>query len=499
MLARQTVCLFVSLAALGTTASASAEVGAAPEPTTQSAALNASWLAFTPPPPTLGVVCLVDSGVDPTPDTTAIVVGSQVSPAALADGGPEGTGDNEAADPANDVDGHPVGHGTEMAMLTAAPANGWGMVGIAPTSVRIFSEKATPAGSTTFPFNDYESAINACDLLKPSDPGMSVISLSLGGQPSVDQVLLTSFDAAVAAAEQRYGMNVVASGGNDGGGLLFPAADPSVLSVGAADTTSHALCTDPPNIFSASWGPGGNLLAPGCNGSIGVDEAFEDDGAAAWGTGSSQATALVSAVLASMRAYAPSLTYAQAQECLISTASGLFVNVASAFTACGLSQIVADGQAAEAAANAAATTTTTTTSTSSAPSGATPSTSDTPSEISAIVCAATGLLCPPSPAAPAAATAAPTTPTEVKASATYPRPRVKVTRRGSHETIRLLNLPAGAYTQVQCFVRRKGKLMLRVTRTTSSVITIATSYAEVKVRFLALARSGRPSVWSVVK
>src|SRR5258708_5000261 len=57
---------------------------------------------------------------------------------------------------------HPNGHGTLMAMMMAAPINGWGMVGIAPTSVRVYNMKALRKGETTFPFNYYAAAINDC-------------------------------------------------------------------------------------------------------------------------------------------------------------------------------------------------------------------------------------------------------------------------------------------------------------------------------------------------
>ena len=56
-------------------AQASGEVGV-PAGTVQQAAADALFLQYAPAPPTPGVVCLVDSGVDPNPDTTPIVVGS---------------------------------------------------------------------------------------------------------------------------------------------------------------------------------------------------------------------------------------------------------------------------------------------------------------------------------------------------------------------------------------------------------------------------------------
>ena len=55
---------------------------------------------------------------------------------------------------------------------------------------------------------------------------------------------------------------------------------------------------------------------------------------------------------ASMRAYSPTLSYVQAQGCITSTlAGGVDLNVAAAFDACGLEQIVNEGMAAYRAAN----------------------------------------------------------------------------------------------------------------------------------------------------
>ncbi len=65
--------LFTLVVACG---SANAEVGA-PTPTVQAVAADATWLAYTPPPEHPGIVCMVDSGVDPNPDTEAAVIGGQ--------------------------------------------------------------------------------------------------------------------------------------------------------------------------------------------------------------------------------------------------------------------------------------------------------------------------------------------------------------------------------------------------------------------------------------
>src|SRR6185312_14839398 len=144
-----------------------------PSGTVQQAAANALFLQYAPAPPAPGIVCLVDSGVDQTPDTTPILAGSH----ALSSG--TNTGDELAALNPPLPGGHPAGHGTYMAMIAAAPANGWGMVGFAPTSVRVFNLKALSAGQTTFSFSEYGSAIQYCQDLTARMP-VSVVNLSLG-------------------------------------------------------------------------------------------------------------------------------------------------------------------------------------------------------------------------------------------------------------------------------------------------------------------------------
>ncbi|MEA2297714.1 MAG: Subtilase family, partial [Solirubrobacteraceae bacterium] len=131
--------------------SAQAEVGAGADATSQAIAADAQFLEYAPPPLHPGVVCLVDSGVDPNPDTNAAVIGAEARDPNW------GTGDGLAQTQPR-VDGHPAGHGTQMAMLMAAPQNGWGMVGIAPTSVRVYSIRVVPPGQGSIPFANYSYA-----------------------------------------------------------------------------------------------------------------------------------------------------------------------------------------------------------------------------------------------------------------------------------------------------------------------------------------------------
>ena len=71
-----TVLWTLTVGAAGAT-TAGAEVGAGAYPTSQAIAADAQFLEYAPPPAHPGVVCLVDSGVDPNPDTTAALVGAE--------------------------------------------------------------------------------------------------------------------------------------------------------------------------------------------------------------------------------------------------------------------------------------------------------------------------------------------------------------------------------------------------------------------------------------
>jgi Subtilase family len=322
---------------------AAAEVGT-PTPTVQASATNAAWLAYAPPPASPGVVCMIDSGVDPNPDTQTAVIGSRAL-YPRTDTGDEIARLSPPVQPGN----HPDGHGTLMAMLMAAPANNWGMTGIAPTAVRVYNMKALQAGSVNFSDEKEAEGIEACAKLKKSTlPDLSVINLSLAGESSPAPATVSEVDNKIIAVRNQ-GINVVAAAGNSAGELEFPASYPAVLAIGAADAAKEGmLCA-----FSAR-GEGLDLLAPGCDTLTGgIEGAFQDTGEPNVSMGTSQASSLASAVLASMRAYDPNLTMSQSETCLTSTATNGAIDAAAAYQACGLSQIVQAGLTAQAGANSA--------------------------------------------------------------------------------------------------------------------------------------------------
>jgi hypothetical protein len=309
--------LLTALAAvLGAGAVASsATLAATPAVTAQALAANAAFLAYAPAPAGgAGALCLVDTGVDANPDTQPGLIS-----ATAVDGG---TG--------NDVD--PDEHGTTMAMI--ASAAGHGMIGAWP-QIKIVSVRATnapePGQDPNFEFDDYTYGIQACI----DDPAYHVraidLSLSSTIPPSPDQA--QAFANQVAEAD-RQNIAIVAAAGNAPGAIEEPAAEPGVLAVGAGDP-NNAICS-----FSATDSL--TFYAPGC----GLDQANPaTDAPTCCGNGTSQAAAFAAAVLVALMSYDSSLTYAAAEDLLVSTAVDGHLDATAAFDAAGLQTIVAEGNA----------------------------------------------------------------------------------------------------------------------------------------------------------
>src|ERR1700731_329801 len=94
--------MMLGLGLMGTTAGAETAIPA------QAAADGGAFLPYAPAPAQLGGLCLVDTGVNVNPDTEGVVV------------------DRTAIDGGSGNDVSPSTHGTVLAMMAAAPANGWG-------------------------------------------------------------------------------------------------------------------------------------------------------------------------------------------------------------------------------------------------------------------------------------------------------------------------------------------------------------------------------------
>jgi Subtilase family len=386
-------------------------------PTAQAIADNGAFLPFAPRPAQPAGLCLVDTGVNLNRDTESVVVERTA-----IDGG---TG--------NDVS--PSTHGTILAMLAGAPANGWGMIGTAPQSIQIVSVRILEPGQTTFPFAYYTDGIANCLQLQKKY-NIKVIDLSLGS-PSVPSS--QDYQAIANAMQQanNYGVAVVAAAGNDNGGQVdYPAAYPSVLSVGASDTQSGGFCS-----FS-NRGEGLRLLAPGCN----LDAADPTSGEADYNywQGSSESSVIGAASLAALIAHRPETSPQQAEEYLTGAHTGI-LDTAQAFRNAGLSQLVAEGEAGAARAK-------------------------------------------PSPEAPTVLAPQSVTPSvPMYLALPFPRPRALLRWIRGHSVLVLTERPNGAQAQVRYLGRRGRARHLTVLGTINAArntTTIpATGVAEVSVRY----------------
>lgn len=315
--ARIITAVMVSASVVALSLPAGAAALAPPAVTSQAQAANAAFLAYAPPPPSAGAMCLVDTGVNPTPDTSPTL--AYVT--ALDGGSP------------NDND--PEGHGTLLAIL--AGGQGHGLRGIWP-QIKIVSVRATspaaPGQTPTYQYENYVEGLEKC--LEHTKLNVKTVNLSLSSTipptPNQSQKFAQTLNELVSR-----GIAVVAAAGNAPGKVQYPGTEPGVLSVGAG-TTAGGTCS-----FSANEGVG--LYAPGCE--LDFADPFKDEyEPTEYVQGTSDASVIVSAALTALMSYAPTLTLAQAENLLVTTAVSGHLNVAGAFEAAGLGSVVAAGNAA---------------------------------------------------------------------------------------------------------------------------------------------------------
>lgn len=228
------------------------------------------------------LVAVLDTGVDAAhSDLSSVVVPGNDLVAGSGTGGTD-----------------PNGHGTHVAGVIAATAgNGVGGAGLAQ-GARILPVRVLDAEGRG------DDATVAQGVLWSVDHGATVLNLSLGG-PHPSSVL----SAAVQHALDR-GVVVVAASGNEGSAgdpVLYPAATPGVLAVGAVDAAD----------VRPAWSSTGShlgLVAPGVR-----IVSTVPGGHAVW-SGTSMAAPFASAAVALLQAGEPSLAPADVVARVLGTA-----------------------------------------------------------------------------------------------------------------------------------------------------------------------------------
>jgi hypothetical protein len=402
-------------------------------PTAEAVADDGTFLPSIPRPAQPAGLCLVDTGVNLNPDTESVVV------------------DRTAIDGGSGNDVSPTTHGTLLAMLAGAPANGWGMVGTAPQSIQIVSVRILEPGQTTFPFSYYAAGITICLQLRQQF-NIRVINLSLGNSDAPSNRDYETIANAVQSAND-YGVAVVAAAGNDDGGSVeYPAAYPAVLSVAASDTQGGAFCS-----FS-NRGEGLRLMAPGCD----LDAADPGSGEADYNywQGSSESSDIAASALDALMSYRPELSPQAAQEYVTGAHAGV-LDIAQTFRNAGLGQLVAEGEAAE--------------------PGRQPS-------------AGSGPALPPQAVAPSGA---------MNLIAPFARPHARLKRVKGRTVLILTGRPSEAQAQVRYLGHRGRSRHLSALRTINTALNTTTipaaDIAEVSVRYTDPYDVERTSPWVTLK
>lgn len=233
------------------------------------------------------IVAVVDSGVRKTHQDLA---GAVLPGIDLVTGSGDGSNDQN-------------GHGTHVAGIVAARANGKGTVGAAPTA-RILPVRVLDANGSGYSSDVAEGIIWA------ADHGARVVNLSLGGGVPSEGTRTAILYA------QGKGVVVVAAAGNSGdsgNAPLYPAAFDEPIAVGAVDSSRQRAG------FS-NYGSYVDVVAPGD--SI-VSSWSSSDASYAWASGTSMATPHVAAEAALVFAANPTFTAAKVRQRIEMTADDL--------------------------------------------------------------------------------------------------------------------------------------------------------------------------------
>jgi serine protease len=142
--------------------------------------------------------------------------------------------------------GDKAGHGTHVAGIIGASANGVGVTGVTAGNLKIHITRALDDNGSGYE-SDIRTAVEYC-----IDAGAKVINLSLGG-PYMSYRSAQFYERFVL----DYGVIMVAAAGNDGNVAgVYPAAHPNIISVSAVEETGLRW-------EGSSYGEPTELSAPG--------------------------------------------------------------------------------------------------------------------------------------------------------------------------------------------------------------------------------------------
>lgn len=217
-----------------------------------------------------------------------------------------------------DLAGHECAvHGTHVAgTIAALDGNGVGGLGVAPRVKILPLAIGTPKSDGSCPLDTaafmeavrYASGVGEDARATPVD----VINLSIGG-PKGSFVEARALSDAVG-----NGVVVVASSGNDAGTVLYPAAYPSTVAVGATDVNNDVT-------FYSNRGVALDVVAPGGTRDQGVFSTVDQTYGSGYAhfAGTSMAAPHVAGVAALMRSVNPGLTVTDVRSILEGTATDL--------------------------------------------------------------------------------------------------------------------------------------------------------------------------------
>jgi serine protease len=210
--------------------------------------LPAAWDVVTGP--NCVIVAVIDTGIRAHPDLTWVAGYDFFSD------------DPDPTDPGCSTDPNDSSHGMHVAGTIAALTNNVsGVAGVDWRGTFIMPLRVLGESSGTCGVGTTSMVANA--LIHATDHGAKIANLSFGG-PVGTQTLLDAVNYAFG-----NGVTLVAASGNDNGPVVYPAAYPNVIAVGAT------ACNNVKASYS-NFGPELDLVAPGgdfvdCNGDFFAD------------------------------------------------------------------------------------------------------------------------------------------------------------------------------------------------------------------------------------